>query len=286
MSGSIQGTLSETEVYQFYQQTDQIVFSPTEIVQPNQFNYWAGFDGTNNEADKLNISNSERPTTIYTISEQIKNASTNNNQVVGYFPGPGTTDSLPGSSFMPWQVTQEAVQTAYTAYNDFAVKAAAWLKQEGNENGSISTMVAGFSRGGAASAIFLQLVDTKGLIDPSDPTNILIEPGSVDIANVMLIDPVLTGNLGNMGFPPSAKNVTVLRALDELRTLFPYADYDDLRVNVIEIFGNHGDLGGMYDDNGIGALVLEKITEFYKKSNLSIDDVDDLEKRGQIYFLA
>ena len=31
---------------------------------------------------------------------------------------------------------------------------------------------------------------------------------------------------------------------DEFRRLFPAADYDDPRVNYVDFFGNHGDIGG------------------------------------------
>ena len=60
---------------------------------------------------------------------------------------------------------------------------------------------------------------------------------------------ILSSNMG--------ANILVLRAFEETRALFPAADFsNDPRVQTFNIAGNHGNIGGFYD-NGIGALVLD-----------------------------
>ncbi|MGH6640326.1 MAG: hypothetical protein ACREBY_17220, partial [Polaromonas sp.] len=87
----------------------------------------------------------------------------------------------------------------------------------------------------------------------------------------MLFDPVFSGIDRVLSLPPNVTgNVVVAQALDEYRYMFKAADFsNDPRVNVIPFYGNHGNIGGMYD-NGIGALVLQGATEFFKNSGLSI----------------
>ncbi len=89
----------------------------------------------------------------------------------------------------------------------------------------------------------------------------------------MIYDPVTTGVSGNLAFAPNVKNVTVVKADDEFRYLFKGADYSNQSgVTVVDMTGNHCDIGGGYD-NGLGALTLQAATDFFKASGLSIADV-------------
>jgi len=242
---SIAGTLTQQDIQQSIQQAQQIAASAAPIVQSGQFVFFAAFDGTENDRNDLVESGTTQWTNVAQLEYQVANQNTGNSNVQSkYYPGPGTDGSLPGSEALPWQVTQEAINTANQAYSDFAEAASLWLSA--NPNGSITTMVTGFSRGGAPAALFSQMLFEQGLVDP-DTNTVLMPPGQVGVSGALLFDPVLIGVSGNMDFAPNADNITVVRAMDEFRYLFPAAEYNDPRINYIDFYGNHGDVGGFYD---------------------------------------
>jgi hypothetical protein len=262
--------LTQEEIQQAIQQAQRIAASASPTVQSGQFVFFAAFDGTNNDRDDLPESGTTQPTNVGQLAYQAESAMLSDaNLFAKYYRGPGTDGTLFGSEALPWQVTQQVINTAAQAYNDFAAAASQWLQT--NPGGSVTTMVTGFSRGGAPAALFSQMLYEKGLVDPNTGS-VLIAPGQVGVSGALLFDPVLTGISGNMNFAPNATNITVVRAMDEFRSLFPAAEYNDPRINYVDFYGNHGDVGGFYDQ-GLGALSLEGATGFFRNLGLSIGSV-------------
>jgi len=155
------------------------------------------------------------------------------------------------------------------AYDDFAEAATRWLRD--NRDGSVTAVMTSFSRGGASAAIFSQLLYERGLVDPETGT-VLIEPGKVGVSGGVIFDPVLTGVSGNMDFAPNAQNITIVRSIDEFRTMFPAAQFNDPEINVVDFYGNHCDVGGCYV-GGIGSLSLSGATGFFNNLGLSMGEV-------------
>lgn len=182
MTASIAGTLTTEQVQQAQQQANVIAGSANTTISNNQFVFFAAFDGTNN--DKNLLLTGVQSTNVGQISDQaIASAGLNQNLGVGYYPGPGTSDSLPGSSVTP---AQEAINTANKAYTDFQLQASAWLEQ--NPGGSVTTALAAFSRGADAGAVFSQLLYERGLSDPKTG-EILIPPGQVGVSAGIMLPP-------------------------------------------------------------------------------------------------
>lgn len=135
----------------------------------------------------------------------------------------------------------------------------------------VTVAVAGFSRGAASAVAMTRLVNDRGLIHGGYT---LILPGLVRVAAILLLDPVYTGVALNLRLPANLTgHASVVRARHEFRYMFRAADYGpDPRARTIEIPGNHGNVGGMYD-NGIDALVLEGATGFFRACGVPISDV-------------
>ena len=97
---------------------------------------------------------------------------------------------------------------------------------------------------------------------------------AVRVAAALLLDPVLTKIELDLTLPPNLTGHAVaVRARHEYRYMFRAADYSaDARIRTIEVPGNHGNIGGMYD-NGIGALVLQGATAFFRACAVPIADV-------------
>lgn len=256
--GIVAGTLTPEEIQQAIQQAQRLAASASKTIQSNQFVFFAAFDGTNNDRDHLELAGDPQMTNAAQLEIQVREANTGNPDTFSrYYPGPGTDGTLPGSSALPWQVTQQVTNTALQAYNDFASEAVRWLRN--NPDGSVTVAMTSFSRGGASAAIFSQLLYERGLVDPETGT-VLIEPGKVGVSGAVIFDPVLTGVSGNMDFAPNAQNVTIVRSMDEFRTMFPAAQYNDPRLNIVDFYGNYCDVGGCYV-GGIGSLSLSGATE-------------------------
>ncbi len=271
--GTVVSTLTADEVQQAIALEQTIAQAAVPTMQAGQFVFFAAFDGTNNNKYFPSLSNDPQSTNVGQLSDQVEMASAfNPNLGSNYYPGPGTPGTLPGSSFLPPQVTQQIFDTANKAYSDFADQAAKWL--DANPGGSITTAITGFSRGGPTAVVFSQLLNERGLIDPRNG-NVLIQPGQVDVSAMLLLDPVSTGFYGDLNIPSNvnANNIVVVQALDEYRILYKGDDYSaDPRVRVVDFYGNHGDVGGFYDQ-GLGALVLQGITGFFRNTGLTIADV-------------
>lgn len=123
MATDILKTLTETEIALAQQIKNEIASSiTTPVTQDNQFVFFAAFDGTNNDGTKPPID--PQSTNVWELYKQIQK-----NQNIGseYYPGPGTEGALTASSWLPPQVTQQVIDTANKAYNDFALQASSWL---------------------------------------------------------------------------------------------------------------------------------------------------------------
>jgi hypothetical protein len=188
-----------------------------------------------------------------------------------YYPGPGAgTPDSGGFGSASINPTPAILATAEKAYVDFRDRASLWYIN--NPNGEVTAAITGFSRGGATAVAFARLLNERGLISPEGV--VLIAPGQVNVSSMLLFDPVFTGVQGNLSLPSNVNgNVVVVRALDEFRANFRGADFgNDGRVRTVEVFGNHGDVGGFYD-NGIGALVLQGATGFFQASGIEMAPV-------------
>ena len=89
---------------------------------------------------------------------------------------------------------------AEDAYNQFAQQTFNWLNTPGgaHADGSLTSMISGFSRGGAAAAIFAQMLYEKGLIYTNKVTcqqTMMIPPFTLRRCKgfALLSHPVLTG---------------------------------------------------------------------------------------------
>ena len=268
MAGRVAGTLTPEQIQKQLSQADAIANSSFYVIPKNEFIFLAGFDGTNN--DRKNVPNGEQTTNVAQLIDQAEALKSENIRPY-YFSGPGTNGSLAGSSVIPAQVTQEAIITANRAYEKFQELASGWFKE--NPNGSVGTAITAFSRGADAAAIFSQLVFERGLTDPVSGA-ILIPPGDVKFAGGFLFDPVMTGVMGNMTFPPNTQNLVVIRASSEYRDIFKAADYSSQSgTTTFNFIGNHANIGGAYLDDNISALILEAGTGFFQKLGIAISDV-------------
>ena len=238
-------------------------------IAATRFVFLAAFDGTNNDKDAPPAG--EQSTNVGQLWDQFVAASgpQSANQGGKYHPGPGTPGTLTHSSWLPDSVQQQVILAAEDAYRDFAVQAADWL--DDHPGGAVTAVVVAFSRGCASAAIFSQMVWERGLVNPRAPTTLLVSRGAVGIAAGVLFDPVMTGVNCNLAFPPDARAIIAIKALNEYRYLFAGADYSNQGdvVTTVGMYGNHCDIGGGYD-NGIGAISLAAATGYLQKSGLSI----------------
>lgn len=247
-------------------------------VNSNTFVFFAAFDGTDNGSNPpADGSGDSQTTAIYQLFGQVFPSSTtipSGNVGGAYEAGVGTPGTLPFSSIWSQTVTAQTVINAQNAYNAFKEQATAWYSE--HPGGSITAMIAGFSRGTAGAAVFAQILYENGLI--SDDGTVLIPPGAVGaVSAALLIDPVLTSVNGNMYLPPNVEDFAVVRALNEYRTLFEAADYTGDNATIYPVVGNHGDAGDLYD-NGLGGIYLTAYTDFFKKAGLSIQAVPSTRK--------
>lgn len=271
----VAGKLDAQQARQANQQA-QAVAEAAEVgaVRENQFVFLASFDGTRNDRGDVPLSGNRLSTNVGQISRQADAVAEGNeegNFKARYYAGHGTEGALVASDWYPGQVTQETIDTAERAYNDFAKQASAWLKQ--HEGADVTTAITAFSRGSATAAVFTHLLYRDGLIDP-ETKKVLIPPGEVGVSAGVIFDPVTTGVDANVAFAPNVKNVVVVQAQHEYRYLFKGVDHSGHPgIRVVEATGNHCNIGGGYD-NGLGALNLEAATRFLQRSGVPVADVD------------
>ena len=273
---TVAGVLNEAQVLQAHQRAEAIVNAAQPgAIKKEQFVFFVAFDGTRNDMKDIPLSGNTQDTNVAELYKQVDKQAKDNsesNVVARYYPGHGTQGSLPRSAWQPTQVTQEAINTAQLAYEQFADQASKWLKK--HPNGEVTTAITSFSRGGAPAAIFSQLLYRDGLIDP-DTKKVLIPPGKVGVSAGVIFDPVTTGVDGNMAFAPNANNVVIPIAESEYRGAFYAVNHENRPgLTVIDVTGNHCNNGGGYGDDGLGNLYLQAATKFFQKSGLDIAEVD------------
>lgn len=259
--------------------SDEVAFAITKAQQlqsikeisgsTDTFTFLANFDGTNNDKDSPSYSNDKYPTAVGEIAELGKAAQqTAENFKSRYYPGVGTSGTEPGSSVFP---AVEAIATAELAYKEFQSEASSWLKT--HPDGEVTTMLTSFSRGAAPAAIFSQLLYERGLIDPENPDVPLIESGKIEVSAGLVISPVTTGTLDlNIAFAPNVSNMATVLAENEYRENYIQNVYEQPGFTDVWLSGNHCDIGASYD-NGLGAIYLQKYTEFFRNAGLPIGEV-------------
>ena len=263
----IRKILDAAEIARVQQQAQQVANSAKGSIGSNTFVFYAGFDGTNNNRDNLSLSRDKQSTAVGLLTQKAEALQDiNSNIVARYYAGPGTETSVSGSSLLPGAVTAEALRTAENAYKDFRDEALSWLKS--NPGGTVSVMDVSFSRGVVASVAFKQLVYQRGLSTADG--QVLVEPGHVQFAPSLMIEPVATGAFGNLALPPgAAEHTTVVRAENEQRSAFKAADFSDPAVTYIGVTGNHGDAGAFYDE-GLGGIYVDKYADYFRKAGLAL----------------
>lgn len=272
---NVAGELDEKQTQIAYTQAKTIADAANiSAVNDSQFVFFAAFDGTRNDMKNVALSGNALDTNVaqlYNQARKIVEANKDGNLSAGYYPGHGTDGSLVASAWLPFQVTQETVNSAQKAYDEFASEASVWLKK--HPKGEVTTAITAFSRGGATAAVFTHMLYKDGLIDP-ETKEVLIPPGKVGVSAGVIFDPVATGVAANVAFAPNVKNIAVIRAENEYRYLFQAVDYNNQPgIHIFTAMGNHCGIGGGYD-NGLGALYLEAATRYLQKSGLHIAEVD------------
>ncbi|MCP5280115.1 MAG: DUF2235 domain-containing protein [Rhodoferax sp.] len=240
---------------------------------PGQFVYFAAFDGTNNDRANLPLSGAPLQTNVAELFEQVETQREGNPQLkAAYFAGVGTGAERGGFSARSSNPTPYLDKTVKAAYKDFAGEAMAWRDAHPDaQTHPLSVVVTGFSRGAGAAVAFARMLDARGFTQHGLTTS---EPEKVRVAAMLLLDPVFTGIALDLTLPSNLDGpAVVVRARDEFRYAFPAANYgSDIRVQTVEVAGNHGNIGGFYD-RGIGALVLQGATGFLRACGLLIGDV-------------
>lgn len=272
----IAGELNEAQTGRALAQAQAIAeAAETGAIKKEQFVFFAAFDGTRNDMRDIELSGNPEDTNVaelYKQADKTIRANTNGNFRAGYYQGHGTEGTLIFSEALSMQVTKEAIRTATNAYDEFAHEASQWLKK--HPDGDVTTAITSFSRGGGTAAVFTQLLYKNGLVDPETKEQ-LIPPGQVGVSAGVIFDPVTTGQEGNVAFAPNVKNIAVIRAENEYRYLFKAVDYaGQPGIIIIDVTGNHCNIGGGYQSDGLGNLYLGAATEFLQKSGLNIADVD------------
>lgn len=240
----------------------------------SRFNFFAAFDGTNNDKSNLKLSGDPFPTNVGNLDLQAE-GSVSNTFKRAYYPGVGTggdQGNLVNAGPNPTPAIDAAAEKAYTDFSDAALK---YLRDNpGATAADLGASVTGFSRGCASAVRFAQLVNDRGLIAPDG--TVVADKGSVPITGMALIDPVATtGVKGEMGIPLNVKGqVLVVQAEHGNRRWFRPLDYsDDPRVTTVRHPGNHVGTGGGQDRDGTAANVHEGVTAYFQRRGVPLADV-------------
>jgi hypothetical protein len=270
--------LSPAETGVMSLQADKIAATPSphvDTMNGKQFVFVAHFDGTNNDKDNVKLSGSAQWTNVAQLSKQMEvESKRNENFSSNYYRGVGTDPGLEGALEASIRPSGDMRETALLAYTDFQKQATTWLRAhpEANPTESLKVLTTGFSRGVGTAAVFSQMLHERGLTDPATG-KVIVPQGQLGLAGAMVFDPVTTGYDRNSAFSPESKNITVVQAKNEYRTVFKGVDHSGHPgASVIPVTGNHCDIGGGYD-NGIAARVLASSTAWMKKSGVPIAEV-------------
>lgn len=239
----------------------------------SRFNFFAAFDGTNNDRGNLKLSGDAYPTNVGNLDQQA-NRSVSDAFRRNYYPGVGTGGDQGNVVNAGPNPTPAIDAAAEKAYRDFVQASHEYLSTHpGATSADLGASVAGFSRGCTAAVRFSQLVNDRGLVAPDG--TVIAPPGSIPVTGMALMDPVGTGVKGELGIPPNVRGqVLVVQAEHESRSWFRPLDYsDDPRVTTVQHPGNHVGVGGGYDRNGTAANVHEGVTAYFQRRGVPLADV-------------
>lgn len=239
----------------------------------SRFNFFAAFDGTNNDQGNVKLSGDPYPTNIGNLDQQA-NRSVSDTFSRNYYPGVGTGGDQGNVVNAGPNPTPSIDAAAEKAYRDFVKASHEYLSTHpGATPADLGASVTGFSRGCAAAVRFARLVNDRGLVAPDG--TVIAPPGSIPITGMALMDPVATGVKGETGIPANVRGqVLVVQAEHESRRWFRPLDYsDDPRVTTVKHPGNHVGVGGGYDLNGTAANVLEGVTAYFQRRGVPLADV-------------
>jgi len=282
MSTKVIKVLDAAERAKLAEQTRKIAGMPlprVDLESGKEFVFAAHFDGTLNDKDNLKLSGSPYPTNVARLHELMApHAEDNENYVSHYEAGVATSSTwwLPRLWKAGISPSGDMRAAAERAYKEFSDEASEWLKDhpDADPATSLKVIATGFSRGGGTAAIFSQLLDERGLKDPANGDT-LVAPGVLGLSGGVIFDPVTTGFDGNERFSSTSRNITVVRSQHEYRTKFKGVDYgENPHINIVEVMGNHSDVGGSYDQ-GISAQVLENSRELFSNQGYPLNPLSD-----------
>ena len=257
IGASVASVLSLQELDTTRISTSTLGTSAQITIRPGQFVFFAAFDGTNNDRTNIGLSGAPQGTNVAQLESQLAAGNAGNGDFQSrYYAGPGTGGISGGLDALSTNPTPYLTATAEKALTAFAIEAKAWLNADPTRNaGDINAAMTGFSRGAGTAVIFSRLLNERGLVLPDG--TVLVPPGQVPVVSTLLFDPVFSGIESNLSLPPNVSgNFVVVQAVDEFCYMFKAADFsNDPRVQVVAVYGDHGNIGGKYD-KCIGALVL------------------------------
>lgn len=276
MGTTVIRTLDSTQVQQLLAQRQALQQVGGSQAAAGKFNFFAAFDGTNNDRNNLSLSGSPYQTNVANLFDQATAAATpGGNLVFGYYRGVGTGGENGGLINAAISPTAAVHAAAEEAYSQFAREARNYLSTHpGATPESLTTSITGFSRGTASAIVFAQLLNARGL-KAADGT-VLAPPGSIKVTGgLALMDPVFRFIDGDLSIPGNVEGpVLVAQALDETRSDFRLADFsNDSRVRTVWVSGNHSGIGGGYDIDGTAAVVLEGLTAYFHQQGTGLADV-------------
>ncbi|MBP3974185.1 T6SS phospholipase effector Tle1-like catalytic domain-containing protein [Pseudoxanthomonas spadix] len=244
-----------------------------DAANPREKLFYAFFDGTGNDAEKDPL----HATNVGRLRDRIIDLKKTDAQVdFHYVAGVGTQDqalarALDGALGYTYETRLEEM------YEKLVDKAWEWDQAEPGVK--ISVCSVGFSRGGTQCAIFTNLLDQRGIVDPTSRvedaegrisyTRHIAPPGQTP-QSVALFDPVSTGvqELADRRLAPSVVSGFQITALDEQRVKFisdrvmPLGLSEDGRFLNVAVAGAHSDIGGSYLRDGLSNRSLNLTVDF------------------------
>jgi len=266
----VRPALTEQEIAEAIAASELLGASARAKVGAQQLIVFLAFDGTNNNKNKVPAS--ELQTNIAQLYDQCDSQKPNLKRY--YYAGVGTGGMTGGFAASATSPTPYVEATAQQAYGQFLTEARAWLAADASRSvADVGAAIAGFSRGAGTAIAFARLLNDNGL-GPGTDGQPASEAELPRVVATLLLDPVFTCIELDLDLPPNVSdNVVVVRARDEFRFQFEAADFgDDPRIRTIGFRGNHGNIGGCYD-NGIGALVLRGATTFFSDSGVTMQAI-------------
>ncbi|NBW50818.1 MAG: hypothetical protein EBR49_12150, partial [Betaproteobacteria bacterium] len=271
-------TPQETATLQHIYQDTSVTTVP-KTVAPGAIALNVNFDGTHNNGTFP--AKGEFATNIYQLNGLQERAPGANPSNTIYMPGVGaqtvpTGTILPNGNpalesspstlaALPFNAGNVAQGILESAFDQLSNRVRAILAE--NPNAEIAINLSGFSRGGAEATAFANMLNERG-IGP-------FKPGTVRIANLLLLDPVdKTDGVLNTKPPPNVDNTLVMVATGETRSIMPAMPVgDDARIITVPVA--HSGLGGSYNPQGTAAVVLAKAREFMEAGGSPVAEIPE-----------